>query len=272
IERKKTEAETKRKKMISENGSLVQERKQSFPPQNSMPPPGFTVNSAPEKDEVTPQDYTATYYEFTIETFGWYNIDMLLKQNDDIKQSELFVRIVGKYHEKIKIYLIIPGMKVMLEGGPTGKNKDEYAFFEKNGSIPLPQNTKAHILALTETEQSIAFSIKEFAPQLKQAFEISLTESSKQEFYAAIQNMGASGLNIDINNSKNSAAIKEADKTIQQLQEELKKAENLKPKRCDCDCGQSDSTVTEVLNYEDDYIINDINTTSVEAKPNNKKK
>ncbi len=235
IKRSKTEAE--RKRLISENGSLVREKEQLPQQQNNMPPLSFTTNTSSSKDKVIPQDYTATYYEFTIETFGWYNIDVLLKENDNIKESELFVKIIGAYREKITVYLIIPSMKVMLDGGPTEKNKDEYAFYKKDGTIPLPQNTKAYILAFTETDKAIAYSVKEFLPQLKQSFEISLTESSKHEFSTAIDNIGAKGLSINVGDAKNAKAIRDTDKTIEQLQEELKNAEKLKPKRCDCDCG-----------------------------------
>ena len=237
---KQSAAESKRQELIAENDALVKRNENTALPATTQapPPPGF-VNSTPaEKEKVVAENYTATYYEFTIETFGWYNIDMLLKQSDNIEESELLVRITGAYREKIKVYLIIPSLKVMLDGGLTGKNKDEYAFYNKDGTVPLPQNTRAIILALTEADKSIAYSVKGFAPQLKQSFDISLTGSTKSELYAAIENMGVSGLSIEVNNSKNAAAIKEADKTIEQLQTALKNAEKVKPTRCDCDCGE----------------------------------
>jgi hypothetical protein len=40
-----------------------------------------TVNDADDYSwKVSPQNYNATYYQFRIETFGWYNIDMLLPE------------------------------------------------------------------------------------------------------------------------------------------------------------------------------------------------
>ncbi|MFT3683089.1 MAG: cytochrome c [Ferruginibacter sp.] len=232
LERKKERAETKRNNLVNDNGPLVDRKPDpTWRQSNSIPPPGFS-------NKVEPVFYPATYYQFTIETFGWYNIDMLLDQKSGAEESELFVTVTGSYKEKIKIYLVIPSAKVLGEGGPSGKNENEYAFFEKRGKLPLPQNTKAYILALTETQQSIAYGIKEFTTQTTQRLEISLQESTKEAFNKAIENIGADNLKITIQESKNAAAIKDADKTIKQLEEELKKAEHLKPTRCDCDCGQ----------------------------------
>jgi Cytochrome c len=232
LTKKKRDAELVRRGLIKDNSPLVEKRPDpTWQQNNNIPPPDFS-------NKVNPNEYDAVYYQFTIESFGWYNIDMLLNKKDGVQESELFVRITGAYKEKIKIYLIIPSVKVYGEGGPTENNKDEYAFFNKNGTIPLPQNTKAYILAVTETEKAIAYGLKEFNTQTKQAFELSLQESTIEKFYVAIKNMDADKLSITAAESKNATAIKTTDKTIKQLELELKNAEGLKPKRCDCDCGQ----------------------------------
>ncbi|MBL0357424.1 MAG: cytochrome c [Chitinophagaceae bacterium] len=238
LEQKKVIAEIKRKNLVNENGPLVDRKPDpTWESNNNVPPPDFSK-------KVQPGYYPATYYQFTIETFGWFNVDMLLNKKEGVEESELFVRIAGTYREKIKIYLIIPSAKVLGEGGPSENNNDEYAFFNRNGTIPLPQNAKAYILAVTETEQSIAFALKEFTTQAKQEFQISLNASTKQEFAKVIESIGADQLSIKLEDSKNSVAIRDADKTIKQLEEELKKAENLKPKRCDCDCGATPPQTT----------------------------
>lgn len=239
LEEKKIKELNKKKGLIEDNGPLVDKRPDPTWQQNpNLPPPDFS-------NKVRPNEYNAVYYQFTIESFGWYNIDMLLNKKDGVQESELFVRIRGAYKEKVKIYLIIPSAKVYGEGGPAERgNKDEYAFFEKSGSIPLPQNAKAYILAVTETENSIALGLKEFITQTKQNFEMELQSASKAEFDKAIQSMDADKLKITVAESKHAAEIRAAEKTIKQLEEELKKAENLKPKNCDCDCGKvADSVI-----------------------------
>lgn len=243
LQSKKTKEEIKKELLIEGNGPLVDKRPDPTWQQNpNVPPPDFS-------NKVRPNEYNAVYYQFTIESFGWYNIDMLLNKKEGVQQSELFVRIQGAYKEKIKIYLIIPSAKVYGEGGPAERgNKDEYAFFEKNGTIPLPQNAKAYILAVTETENSIAYGLKEFITQTKQDFELELQSASQAEFDKAIQSMDADKLKITVAESKHAGEIKAAEKNIKQLEEELKKAENLKPKNCDCDCGKKADSVTTAIN------------------------
>jgi len=204
------------------------------------------------EDKVSAPDYSAEYYQFTIQSFGWYNIDALLKDINGVEESELFVRITGEYTKKIQVYLIIPSLKVYVDGGPAERNKEEFAFYLKNGKIPLPQNAKAYIMAVTETETSIAFAIKEFTASLKQEFDISLTASTKEAFNAAIEKLNFDNLGIKVKDAKHAKEIREANKEIKNINEELKKMNDLKPKNCDCNCR---GTTTDIATYpESDYI------------------
>lgn len=236
--KKQVQEEMKRIELIKENGSLVDRIYNEETGSSGMasviegsPPPDFD-------EKVQPNQYDAVYYQFTIETFGWFNIDMLIEGKEGVANSELFVRVVGTYTEKIKIYLIIPSAKILGEGGPSEKDDELYAFFYKSGKIPLPQNTKAYILAVTETENTIAYGLKEFTTQIKQQLDISLNTSTKQAFEKAMESIGGDKLAITTKEAKNAAMIKEADKRIKELEEALKNAEHLKPTRCDCDCGE----------------------------------
>jgi hypothetical protein len=161
----------------------------------------------------------------------------MLKGVNGVEESELFVRIVGQYREKIKVFLIIPSVKVYGEGGPASRNADEFAFFYKNGKLPLPQNTEAYILAVTETEESIAFGLKKFNTTIKQELEVSLNQSTKEEFAMAMNNLNANNLQIKVADAKNAAEVRKTDTLLKNIDKELKNAENLKPKGCDCDCG-----------------------------------
>ena len=197
------------------------------------------------------ENYDATYYQFSIESFGWFNIDALLKNVNGVEESELFVRIIGEYREKINVFLIIPSIKVYGEGGSAEKNPDEFAFFYKNGKLPLPQNVKAYIMAVTETKSSVAFAIKEFTTGRQQQLDISLKVSTKEEFETAIQRINPDRLYIGVKDSKNAGEIRQTDVEIKNIDAELKKAENLKPKNCDCDCYPKDTTV--INTPEKDY-------------------
>ena len=124
--------------MVQDNGSMVVD---TLGRPNINP----RLGPAPDFDErVSPQNFEAEYYQFTIENFGWFNIDILLKMLMVVKKVNLFVRIVGEYRQKIEVYLIIPSMKVYGEGGLTERTDDEYAFDKKNGQIPCPKMQKLY--------------------------------------------------------------------------------------------------------------------------------
>ena len=139
LQRRKETAQLKKDELVKENGSLVEEKKEQAPQANiideqvdSTPPPPVNY-----EEKVSPENYDAEYYQFTIETFGWFNIDILMKGMNGVEESELFVRITGEYREKIQVYLIIPSVKVNVEGGPAERDPQEFAFYLKNGKIPL---------------------------------------------------------------------------------------------------------------------------------------
>ena len=231
LKKQKQLSEKERQELVKENGLMVDDTsRRPF----VIPP----FMSAPDfEKKVSPQNFEAEYYQFTIESFGWFNIDILLKDVDGVEESDLFVRIIGEYRQKVEVYLIIPSKKVYNEGGLTGRTKDEYAFFYKTGKIPLPQNAKAYILAMTETKTNIAFALKEFTTTQQQQFEISLQQSTMDEFNATIQKIGLDELNIKVGETKNANQIRKTDLKLEEIEKEIKNAEGLRPKGCDCDCG-----------------------------------
>jgi hypothetical protein len=238
-------AKSKKDKLISENGGLVKENNKPTAPATTNEPigPPPTVDY---EERVSPRYYQAEYYQFTIESFGWYNIDILLKGINGVEESELFVLITGQYRENIKVYLIIPSEKVYVEGGLAERNPEEFAFYLKNGKIPLPQNAKAYIMAVTETEESIAFALKEFNTSLKQEFDISLVQSTKDAFIAAVNGINLDKLSIRVAEAKNASEIRQTNTELKNIEQELKNAETLKPKNCDCDCGMKRDAPTTV--------------------------
>ncbi|MBL7741805.1 MAG: cytochrome c [Chitinophagaceae bacterium] len=249
LEEMKETAKARKQNLKANNGSLVIEKKEpASPPATNEPigpPPPVDFD-----ERVSPQYYGAEYYQFTIETFGWFNIDILLKDVNGVEESELFVRITGEYREKIKVYLIIPSVKVYVEGGPAARNKEEFAFDLKSGKIMLPQNERAWIMAVTETEGTIAFALQEFTTALKQEMDVSLNKSSREAFNTAIRQISINGMNISVADSKNAAEIRKADAELKSIEQELKNTENLKPKNCDCDCEPKDTATAKEVHTE----------------------
>ena len=186
---------------------------------STLPPPLYT--------KITPTQIKATYYTINIKTTGWYNIDILMKEYAGCVESELFVRLKGNYNIDVNINLIIPSYKVFVEGGKL-KDSTQYGFDENDGKIKLPQNTRAYIIAFAEKDDKLISAKKEFNTQTKQTIELSFTEISKQQLKTEITSLKLDNVQADIEDSKNA-------KEIKTIERELKKAEHLKPKNCDCD-------------------------------------
>ena len=220
-----------------ESTPLVQDIR-DFPADTTLPDTTFDaekilpVTNPPTTDDlqyVTPADNKSLYNQFTIESFGWYNVDILMKSLPDLVQSELMVRIQGQYKQQFNIYLVIPSIKLLAPGGPLNGEKDVYGFEQADGSIPLPRQAKAFIIAMGEFEDKVIFAKKEFITQEKQVFDLELTTITRQAFQQQIASLQLSDISIKVDENKKAAELRQAIK-------ELKNAEGLKPKNCDCDC------------------------------------
>lgn len=230
LERQTLEQE-KRKELLEVNGPMADFSGDSLWRQGNGQPPPVNVEG-----KVSPAYYGAEYYQFTIDSFGWINIDMLLNKVEGVQESELFVKVAGQYTDRVKVYLIIPSAKVYGEGGPAERNANEFTFFYKNGKLPLPQEEKAYILALTEGDGTIAFGLKEFTTSARQELTIELHAATKEEFATALQQFDTRRLHIKVKDAKNADSIRQTDRKLKSIEQQLKDAELLKPKKCDCSC------------------------------------
>lgn len=206
-------------------------------------------NDPPTLEElqyVNPADNKSLYYQFTIESFGWYNVDILLKDIGAVP-GELMVRIQKQYKQQFDIYLVIPSIKVLVPGGPLKDKKDVYGFDRLDGSIPLPRQAKAYIIAMGEYEDKIIFAKKEFVTQEKQSFDLELTSINKKVFQQQIATMQLSEITFKVDENKKAAELRKAVK-------ESKNAEQLKPKNCDCFMSEPPKAVS--AEYVSDWVIN----------------
>jgi hypothetical protein len=185
-------------------------------------------------ETVTPLNSSSFYYQFTIDAVGWYNIDILLKQGVGNVKSELMVRMTGQYKERFNIYLVIPSEKVFAEGG---RLNDLYGF-TKTGEIYLPQGAKAFVVGMGEYEDKILFGKKEFVIGIKQSLDLQLSIVSKELFDKEMEIVSLRDIKMRLKDTKNADALRNVIK-------ELKSAEELKPKKCDCECGIWSEGMTE---------------------------
>ncbi|MFM9907821.1 MAG: c-type cytochrome [Chitinophagaceae bacterium] len=221
---------------------MVIEKRESF----VILPTTSPVISAPAL--VEPLTFKSLYYQFTIESFGWYNIDILLKEETHCIPSNLTVSMKGQYSERANLYLIIPSLKALLPGGLLTNQKTTYGFYEKDGSIPLPSETKAYIIAIGDYEDKIVFSEQQFITSRKQSIEIELAFIEKEVFNKKMNSLSFDGLSLLV------AGTKKAD-SLRKVVKDLKEVEMLKPKGCDCNCGKQSLPSTAKNNINDEQAI-----------------
>jgi hypothetical protein len=114
-------------------------------------------------------------------------------------------------------------------GGAANGKEDEYGFFAKDGTIPLPQNASAYIVAMGEEKGQLYFGLTELTTSLKMNPELEIQVATKEQINVRIQKLGLKDLKVDATDSKNADKIRKIDEKIKQL-------ESMKPKNCDCDC------------------------------------
>jgi cytochrome c551/c552 len=199
-----------------------------IPPQiiNNSTTENINTDIQPTQEKVNTNKITATFYTIDIKTFGWFNIDVLLKNYDSCIPSELYVHLQTKYETNFNVMLIIPSSKVFVEGGKL-KDSTYYGFDETNGKIPLPQNTASYIIAFAEVDGKLIFGKAAFTTGRKQTVDVNFIETTKEGLAKEIKALNLDGVNTEVKNSD--YGIKKT--AINKSETE---AEKLKPVNCDC--------------------------------------
>jgi len=193
-----------------------------------------TLPAPPPLDKVEPSDNKSLYYQFKIDVFGWYNVDQLLGKSG-MEESKLSVHVNGAEENRFNIFLVIPSIRLFVEGGKLNEGNNTFGFFLTNGTIPLPQNNKAYILAMGESDGNILFAMQAFQTSTNQQLSIELKQVDKDYFNAEIRSLDFSNVAIQANDTKTGKELREVIK-------KLEKAEELKPKNCDCSCLHTSQT------------------------------
>jgi hypothetical protein len=209
-----------------EKDSTKQKVKDFRPPVGSVPSSGAP---AYPDNSIHPEDNNSLYYQFKIEVVGWYNIDALLNTFENRIETELRVRLIGTYKASVSVNLVVPVINTFLEGGKLSGNDGEYGFYTKDGKIPLPENAKAYIVVMGETNGQLVYAKKEFIVSKSQNVEITPEVTTAEALNASVKAIGAVNINIR-------AVETETGKNLKENEKQLKEAEKLKPKNCSCDC------------------------------------
>lgn len=220
--------------------------------QNTMADGSTENGTAPKPIEnlVMPEAGDVGYYQFSIRSWGWLNVDVISESLDGFSKGELVARIVGEYDLQQHVYFMVPSKKMFLDGGPlhSGRNKKDYAFYTDDGQIPLPIGADGYILSMGEKDGTILYGHTKFKISSQQTIEVQLKEVSKEEFEQQIRSICPKDIEATIKDSKNAKEIGEVDKGINILKDKLKEAEGVD---CGCICaGTAKTTDSDSVSVE----------------------
>jgi hypothetical protein len=197
-------------------------------------------------EDVRPELYTGEYYELNITTFGWKNIDVLLKGQNGVEESILWIKVKDSEKYKMRVQLLIPSFKVSLEGARI--SNDMFSVKSTTGNITLPQGVSCYIVALTEHQDKLYFNIKNFIATKNQTIDIDLKEVNPDEINTALNSLQLDGFNSKIKEKENMKEVRRLDQELKEIQKnkelfldkkkeiwhDLNILEKYKPKGCNC--------------------------------------
>ncbi len=185
------------------------------------------------KKSVVNVETKSDYYEFSITTTGWYNVDILMKGQTEIVLSMLNVKITNTIKTDLNTILIIPSYKALIRGGKLSDGTS-YGFDKNDGSIPLPIGAKCIVVAFAESNSKLILSSSTFIAAQTQTIDLTMKETEIGDLNTFIKSLNLNDMNFEIKDSKNANEIREADKKLRDI-------EKMKPKNCDCDFYTSSS-------------------------------
>lgn len=197
----------------------------------------FNNNPGNLQDLVSLQNPTTTYYQFSIESFGWYNIDMLYNELDNLTESKLRVRLANG-ENSFAVYLIIPEYNVLQQAGSL-KTAGEYGFYDRDGSLPLPANTTAWLLAVQDGKDDPLYALQRLdigENGIDETVELVTKSISKAAFNQLMKDRSWDGLNIRVDDAPYADSIRARTEELKKLEFSVSEIEKLKPVGCDCEC------------------------------------
>jgi mono/diheme cytochrome c family protein len=178
---------------------------------------------------VTTIEHQSIYYTFTVESFGWYNVDVLMNDLPGIQSSELRVHMTAEYASEVNVFLVIPGRKILTGGDFLKDSKTDFGFETEDGRIPLPQREQAYVFATGEYQGKAVFAISMFITDRSQTINLQPSPMTKEQITAIVSHLDLNQLSIRVADSRNAARIRAIDTSLAAIA-------RFKPRNCDCDC------------------------------------
>lgn len=134
-------------------------------------------------------------YQFSIETFGWYNVDAFVEGYDRTTNVNVNVSLQMEYEADMHLYLFCPEKKML---SVSNKNENNvYSFDKIDGKIPLFLNDKAILLAFGSKGDKTLYGTVSFTIQAEQSLTIIVKETTTAELRSFIKLNKIDGIKID---------------------------------------------------------------------------
>jgi mono/diheme cytochrome c family protein len=176
--------------------------------------------------KVSPLSPSPIYYQFNINSNGWYNIDKFLDDNHFVNVM-LKVELTGEEVENKSIYLMVPEFKIMQAGGYL-EDKKLFGFHENKGNTPLPINNSAFVIVFGDKDGKSYFGISHFIIKPDQKIVVHVKETTKEIMDAKMKELNFAEFEFELKDTKNKNKIIDVDQKI-------KDAKKLAPVDCDCE-------------------------------------
>lgn len=136
-------------------------------------------------------------YQFNISESGWYNIDVLLK-DENASKVKLVAKVEMQDRTDVRLMLCIPQRKILLEAEM--QKNDVYIFDQSStdGYLPLILNDDAFIIGTVSNGEKIYFGIAPFKINSQQTVTVKIKESTKEEVLSGIRNNNLDSVKLDI--------------------------------------------------------------------------
>lgn len=143
-------------------------------------------------------DHDPDFYQFSIISLGWHNIDVLLKGLPGVQNSTLSVSVPDDYYKNVSVYLVIPSWKVFVEGNLQNNKKFVFGAFTDDAVIPLPRGVEAYILVIgVKNGQPLMGKLKWIISE-KQDLSVPVSPVSKDDLNRELAHPSFKGLELPV--------------------------------------------------------------------------
>lgn len=135
-------------------------------------------------------------YSFEINTFGWYNIDILIKEMEGIDEVSLTATTDFSDKELIDVTLYFPEKRIFGNGYYNSK-LSRFIFGKDEAKTLLFIGDLAILISIAKRDNQIFYDVQEFRVAKSQSLKISLQETTEEKLQEAIEKINLNNINLD---------------------------------------------------------------------------